>query len=341
MEETLGKRICAKRKGLGLTQDALAEQLGVTAQAVSKWENDQSCPDITMLPKLAEVFGISTDALLGLEPKEVRQAEVIREENDDQEPGGFHVQNGTWELQWDGGRKSGIGFALWILLVGGLLFAANFFGWNTDFFDLLWSSGLMIFGLLGLYPRFSIFRLGCALFGGYFLYNEITVTSLSTKYLLPAFLLLFGLSLLVDALRKPKKGAFHVHHNGKHVGGKHGKFTSECSLDGESFDCSTTFGEDHRLISLPRLSSGDMSIAFGNLTVDLSGCDEIAPGCALDASCSFGELIILVPRKWRVEPNTSTAFGAVEITGSPAPDADAVIHLECSASFGQITVRYI
>ena len=42
MEETLGKRIAANRKRLSLTQDALAEQLGVTAQAVSKWENEVS-----------------------------------------------------------------------------------------------------------------------------------------------------------------------------------------------------------------------------------------------------------------------------------------------------------
>ena len=42
MEETLGKRIAAYRKALGLTQDALAEQLGITAQAVSKWENGVS-----------------------------------------------------------------------------------------------------------------------------------------------------------------------------------------------------------------------------------------------------------------------------------------------------------
>ena len=42
MEETLGKRIIANRKRLGMTQDKLAEQLGITAQAVSKWENDQS-----------------------------------------------------------------------------------------------------------------------------------------------------------------------------------------------------------------------------------------------------------------------------------------------------------
>ena len=42
MEETLGKRIVANRKRLGITQDRLAEQLGVTAQAVSKWENEVS-----------------------------------------------------------------------------------------------------------------------------------------------------------------------------------------------------------------------------------------------------------------------------------------------------------
>ena len=66
MEQTLGKRIVHHRKRLGLTQDQLAEKLGVTAQAVSKWENDQSCPDIATLPKLAQIFGITVDELLDL-----------------------------------------------------------------------------------------------------------------------------------------------------------------------------------------------------------------------------------------------------------------------------------
>lgn len=64
-EMTLCKNICAQRKAAGLTQDALAAKLGVTYQAVSKWENGLSCPDVQLLPQIAEIFGISIDALFG------------------------------------------------------------------------------------------------------------------------------------------------------------------------------------------------------------------------------------------------------------------------------------
>ena len=57
------------RKELGLTQEALAQKLGVTNQAVSKWESGQSCPDIALLPALADLFGITIDALFGRAPK--------------------------------------------------------------------------------------------------------------------------------------------------------------------------------------------------------------------------------------------------------------------------------
>lgn len=64
METTLGKRIAILRKELKLKQEDLAEMLNVSPQAVSKWENDQTCPDISLLPKLAEILGISVDELL-------------------------------------------------------------------------------------------------------------------------------------------------------------------------------------------------------------------------------------------------------------------------------------
>jgi len=61
---TLGKRISYLRRHQALTQEALAEHLNITAQSVSKWENDQSCPDIMTLPRLAELLGVTTDVLL-------------------------------------------------------------------------------------------------------------------------------------------------------------------------------------------------------------------------------------------------------------------------------------
>lgn len=64
MEMTIGKRIAALRRKKGLRQDDLAQMLEVSPQAVSKWENDQSCPDISLLPKLAKVLGVSVDELL-------------------------------------------------------------------------------------------------------------------------------------------------------------------------------------------------------------------------------------------------------------------------------------
>lgn len=62
--KTIGQNIAAYRKQKGLTQEGLAEICSVTPQAVSKWENDLSYPDITLLKPLSRAFGISVDALL-------------------------------------------------------------------------------------------------------------------------------------------------------------------------------------------------------------------------------------------------------------------------------------
>jgi len=62
---TMGNTIAYYRKQLGLTQEALAQKLNVTNQAVSKWELDQACPDIQLLPLLADIFGITVDELFG------------------------------------------------------------------------------------------------------------------------------------------------------------------------------------------------------------------------------------------------------------------------------------
>ena len=66
-EFKLASRIVELRKSAGLTQEQLAARLGVSYQAVSKWENDQSCPDIQLLPDIADIFHVSIDSLFGRE----------------------------------------------------------------------------------------------------------------------------------------------------------------------------------------------------------------------------------------------------------------------------------
>ena len=63
-KQTLGMMISSLRKEKGMTQLELAEKMGVTDKAVSKWERDLSYPDINSIPKLAEVFEISVDELM-------------------------------------------------------------------------------------------------------------------------------------------------------------------------------------------------------------------------------------------------------------------------------------
>lgn len=67
--EDFGKLIAEKRKLAGLTQEALAKKLGISPQAVSKWENGIGFPDVTLFPPLAEALGVPVETLFGSEKK--------------------------------------------------------------------------------------------------------------------------------------------------------------------------------------------------------------------------------------------------------------------------------
>lgn len=71
---TMGQTISALRKAHGMTQAELADQLGVTDKAVSKWERDLSCPDLGSLPRLAALLEVSVDALMQVGDSTVTRA---------------------------------------------------------------------------------------------------------------------------------------------------------------------------------------------------------------------------------------------------------------------------
>ncbi len=338
MEETMGKRISANRKALKLTQDQMAEQLGVTAQAVSKWENDQSCPDIAMIPKIAALFGITTDELLGVRPPEVHQGLVEQTPEPEIPEEGRH-----WDLEWEPDQKGSVGLGIWVLASGMLLLAARLLHWPAGFWDILWPTGMMVFGIWGVVRvndgkplRFSFLRLTLVLLGAYYLLNNIGLLPvyLNRDLLLPICLVLFGLSLLVDTLGKKHGRGFRIRHNGKAAP------REEFFQEEDSFRVTASFGGSSRIITLPQVRRGAMEVSFGELTVDLTRC-ALADGCRLDAQCSFGELTILLPPDCLVESDAGQSFGAVEFRGSPQPGAASRVRLSGDASFGQITVEYL
>ena len=76
MKETFGQRFARLRKSKGYTQEQIADKVNISYQAVSKWENDISSPDISILGELANILGVTTDELLGrVDPNKVTLVE--------------------------------------------------------------------------------------------------------------------------------------------------------------------------------------------------------------------------------------------------------------------------
>lgn len=62
-KKTIGSFIAALRKANGMTQQELADRLGVSNKAVSRWERDENAPDLSLIPAIAEIFGVTCDEL--------------------------------------------------------------------------------------------------------------------------------------------------------------------------------------------------------------------------------------------------------------------------------------
>ena len=77
---TFGEKLQALRQKAGMSQDALAEKLNVSRQAVSRWERDETMPETEKVILLADLFGVTTDYLLLEQPEPVKEKEPPRQE---------------------------------------------------------------------------------------------------------------------------------------------------------------------------------------------------------------------------------------------------------------------
>lgn len=332
-QKTLGERIKENRKRLGLTQDELARRMGVSAQAVSKWENNLSCPDISILPELAEIFEISLDELLGREGHKgstaVHEAEPVEDEQKKRE---IHL---SWDISKK--KRESVIFAIFVLIFGGLLLMNHLLELDVSWWTLLWTLGLSFIGICGMSDEFSFFCLIMTLAGGFFLIDAYGVFQfdLSWGIFIPAVVIVWGLCLLLDIVRgKHKKQKKNVY--GDHT------LEHEYSCNDGMLKCELGFGECRVPVVTPLLRGGSVESSFGSFHVDFSGCEAVADGCRIQAENSFGSLTLLVPDQYEVVCVSHNSMAApAEIKGEPQPNPAGRIELEVDNTAGNVVVKYI
>ena len=135
---TLGKRIMALRKAKGWTQEQLAAQLGISAQAVSKWENDVSCPDISTLPALAALLGVRVETLLGVPAAGGEAADFSQEAGRQTADDASQAPLPSPRVDW-----GGVAFAVALILLGLSFILNKQLGLSPDIWGLVWPLSLI------------------------------------------------------------------------------------------------------------------------------------------------------------------------------------------------------
>ena len=331
---TLGRRIAAHRKRLKLTQDALAQELGVSPQAVSKWENDQSCPDITTLPRLAEIFGITADELLGVPPRSTPEPE---QEETHSAPG-IHLEtnddNGI-NIEFSSPRNWSLTGAAWIISIGVMMLLGLALRVDVGFWSAAWITGLLVFGVRSLFHRVRFSGLAAALAGGYFLLDELELIQvrLGWNIIFPILIVALGVSLLLEGFGK-KRPLLRFSTSGH-------RNTTRMEVTDGILNYSDSHGDHRFTVVTPLLKKGQINTSFGDQTIDFSGVEAVAPDCVIRVNSSFGDTTLLIPSRFRAEVTASKSFSDIEIHGHAREDAEGTLHIHANSSFGDLSIEYI
>lgn len=319
--DTMGKRIMALRKAAGMTQEQVAEQLGVSPQAVSKWENDVSCPDVAMIPRIARLFGVSTDELLGL------GASVSPAYTSGSRVSGAHSSPSA---------AHGIGFGLLLIVLGIAYLVSRKINTTFNIWGILWPTVLFGLGVAAALEHRSAFFLGVAGLGFYYLLANLGQKmpfEMSWSVAVPVALILFGLDLV---LKKLFPSFFDKEDSRQWDGGKSAVRSFSC--ENGFVSCSSVFCENILSADACDITGGRIKTSFGHCVLDLSAC-TFAPDTRFTIETSFGSLELILPRNVRVSSSVEAAFGSVDTKGHP-DGAGATLTLCGSTAFGETQIRY-
>lgn len=330
-QQTMGKRIAQLRKEKGYTQEQLAELVGVSAQAVSKWENDVSCPDISILSQLSTVLGVTTDELLGAKPIEPK---VVVVDSGSTKKG----KDGKFSFSWDadvGSKKDGIWFALVVIALGAAFLLQRLNVISIGIWGIVWPAVIIGLGVAWMIKRFSFFSLAVAGLGLYFLLFNLGSTTfiLTWGVIWPSLLVLLGLTILYEALVPHKKHWHSCFHGDK-------KPVNEFNEDGGRVHMECAFAEENRRVITESFAGGDVDISFGKAELDLTSVKRFLGGANLSADVSFGTFELIVPRTVRLSIKSDKSFGSIQTFGEPDLNAQEVLTVNADVSFGSMNIRY-
>ncbi|HWQ97606.1 MAG TPA: helix-turn-helix domain-containing protein [Clostridia bacterium] len=331
-QQSMGKRIMQLRKEKGYTQEQLAEMMGVSAQAVSKWENDVSCPDISILPMLAEKLGVTTDELLGVKPIEPKVVIVDGQKNNKEGDKSFSVS-------WDGGKnakKDGIWFAVLIIVLG-LAFLVQRLGFvSFGIWSIVWPAVIIGLGISWMIKRFSVFAVAVAGLGLYFLLFNLGAISLVLTWgiIWPSLLVLLGLTILYEAFIPHKNKWCGVNFSGNK--NERSQYREENGF--VNYECS--FSEENRKVAAEDFLGGDIEISFGKSELDLTAIKRVNQNAKLDVDVSFATFDLIVPKTVRVFLKSDKSFGSIQMNGEPNADATMALNVDGDVSFGTMNIFY-
>lgn len=341
---TMGRRISTRRKEKKITQDALAQELGVTPQAVSKWENDLSCPDIAILPKLAALLGVTTDYLLsGTETPPTVEAEIVDEP--EEERSGIHVETtgaNHFDIHFDPPRRVSFSGAAWLIVTALLMLAGPVLKLDSNDSIGFWSacciSGLIVLGVSGMIRQIRPVNVLMTLAGVYLALSGLNVIrfDLGWEILFPGLILILGLCLLAKGFRRKQR-----RRSGIHITGPGHFSTSDFHVKDGYLFCSGSFSEHDYRVCADELKGGEINVSFGEHTLDFSGVEKVSEKCRLEINTSFGELELKIPSRFRAELAANKSFAEISVDGSPNPQPEGIIWIDANASFGELEITYI
>lgn len=331
---TIGKRIATLRKNQGWTQEQLGEKVGVSAQAVSKWENDQACPDITIIPLLAELFGVSTDELLGVKPIDPHVVILDKEKEINPEDNKKHSFEFHYVDQWSGIMSCITAILVCVMLIirstTPLFNNPEYSTWSYIWPLLVLGAGLIIarrnpiFGgalvLIGIY-EFIWFAWGVPFEIKWY----VILLILAVAYLIKILLVKLGVI-------KNKTFQFTVN-------GENNK-TAQYTIEDDTLIADLSFGSNHITYEHDTLKGMKIETNFGDHQIDLRNVKYFVNEPVFEVEVNFGNVIILLPSNVKLYKNSETAFAAMKVKGEASPNADQIAYLKGDVNFGNLEVCY-